>query len=69
MNGTDRSDKLLLIFLFMVLCLLIVHFSHDPHDVKALDWAIQTGSLVTGALLALMTRDRTRRNGEKEPKP
>ena len=66
MNGNDRSDKLLLVLILLTFCLLIVHFSHDPHDERALTWAMQTGNLVTGALLALMTRDRTRRNGEQK---
>ena len=66
MNGNDRSDKLLLVLILVLFCLLIVHFSHDPHDERALTWAMQTGNLVTGALLALMTRDRSRRNGEQK---
>ena len=63
MNNEDflraNFDKLLLLVVLGIFCLLVLHFSHHPGtDSKALDFSLQAASGVLGALITLLQTSR-----------
>lgn len=55
----QNFDKLLLLAVLSVFCLLVIHFSHHPGaDSKALDFSLQAASGVLGALITLLQTSR-----------
>jgi hypothetical protein len=54
-----QFDKLLLASLMLVFLVVILHLVHDtPEPTKAIDWAINAFSALSGALLGLITGTR-----------
>jgi len=60
-----KFDMIVAIILLIILCALMVHFSHDlPRDDKPLDWALHGADLVLGAIVGGLTVSRSMRQGD-----
>lgn len=56
-----KFDMLLAMLLFVVVCLMLVHFSHDDHDTQGLNWALHAADLILGAIIGGVTVSRGQR--------
>lgn len=53
-----KFDVLVLLLVNVLLCLLLLHFAHDEHAVKSLDWTLQALGTSLGALLMALQASR-----------
>lgn len=62
-----KFDLMSGIFLFLVIVLCMLHFSHHAGDGKALEWALHAADLVLGVIIGGMQMSRGMRREDPRP--